>query len=58
MKRVVGQSATAASLGAVVAWFWNGMLPDFQMTPEVAGALGGIIGPVVAYLVSWLPQPQ
>ena len=58
MKKVVGQSAAAAPLAAVLAWAWNISFPEAQMPAEVAGAVGGIIGPVVAYMVSWLPHPN
>ena len=58
MKRITGSTATAASLAALVAWLWNGYVDDPKMTVEVAGAMGGFIGPIVAYLVSWLPRPQ
>ena len=58
MKKVVGQSAAGAPLAAVIAWAWNIHNPDMAMPAEVAGAVGGMIGPIVAYLVSWLPSPN
>jgi len=57
MKKVVGQASAAAPLAAVIAWAWNIKFPEAAMPAEVAGAIGGIIGPVVSYGVSWLPSP-
>ena len=58
MKKVIGQSAAAAPLAAVLAWAWNMSVPESPMPAEVAGAMGGLVGPMVAYLVSWLPHPN
>ena len=58
MKRITGQGVAAAPVGAIVAWLWNGFIPNLQMTPEVAAALSPLIGVVLAYLVSWLPHPS
>lgn len=55
---VKGQAVAAAPLAAIIAWAWNGSFPDMQMTVEVAGAMGGVVGPAVAWLVSWLPAPK
>lgn len=57
MKKVQGQMAAAAPLTALIAWAWNGSFPDMQMSVEVAGAMGGIVGPIVAWAVSWIPKP-
>ena len=57
-KKVIGQSSGGAAVGTLVAWSWNGLFPDYQMTAEVAGSLGGLLGPPIAYMVSWLPQPK
>ena len=58
MTRVVGQSAAGAPFAAVLAWAWNMSFPDMQMPAEVAAPLGGLVGPIIAYLVSWLPSPN
>ncbi len=58
MKRVAGQTAGGAAVAAMIAWLWNGFVGEPAMTAEVAGAMGGLVGPVVAYLVSWLPDPD
>lgn len=57
-KKVVGQSAGGASLAAIIAFLWNGYIREPAMTAEVAGALGGLVGPLVAYLASWAPHPE
>ncbi|HEB79664.1 MAG TPA: hypothetical protein ENI79_04230 [Rhodospirillales bacterium] len=58
MKKVIGQAAAASPISAFLAWVWNSYNPEHQMPAEVAGALGGLVGPAVAYLVSWLPHPH
>lgn len=55
--RIVGQTATGASVAALIAWGWNIKWPGALMTPEVAAALGATIGPIIKYGVSWLPRP-
>ena len=59
--RVKGSASVSGAVGAaVIAWTWNGFVPESfpQMGPEVAAAMGALVGPVVAYLVSWLPHPH
>ena len=58
MKKITGNAAIAAPVGAVLAWAWNGFVIEPQMSPEVAAALSPIIGVALAYLVSWLPHPN
>lgn len=58
MKKVVGQAGAAAPIASVIAWAWNISFPQAQMPAEVAGAIGGVVGPIVAYGVSWLPSPN
>ena len=58
MKRIVGNAGLAAPAGALIAWLWNGFIGTPEMTAEVAATIGGLIGPVIAYLVSWLPAPE
>ena len=55
--RVKGQIAAGAAFAVVIAWGWNEAFPEALMPGEVGAALGAIVGPVVAYLVSWLPMP-
>ncbi len=57
-KRIVGQTAAGAPVGALVAWAWNGTFPEMQMGVEIAAALGGILGPMIKYVVSFLPHPN
>lgn len=57
MKRVAGHAGTSAPVAALIAWLWNAYNPEHQMPAEVAGAIGGLVGPVVAYIVSWVPKP-
>lgn len=57
-KKVQGQIAAAAPLAGLIAWGWNLNFPEAQMTVEIAGMLGGIVGPVVAWFVSWVPHPH
>lgn len=53
----VGVTASSSSgAGAVVAWLWNVFLPEHQMPPEVAAAVGGLLAPIIAYFVSWFPR--
>ena len=56
-KRVIGQVGIGAPVAAVAAWAWNGYFPEFQMPAPVAAAVGGLIGPVIAWAVSWAPSP-
>ncbi len=64
MKKAITGSTIAAPLAAVIAWAWNGWVPDPQMSVEVAASVGAliggllntVIGPVIDYLVSWLPR--
>ena len=51
-KRVTGNLAAAASLGVIVVWAWNGLVPEYQMTAEVGVSVGAVLGVVVAYGVS------
>lgn len=55
-KKVLGQSAIGAPVAAVAAWLWNGSFPEFQMPAEVAAAVGGLLGPIISWAVSWLPR--
>jgi len=57
-KKIVGQTAAGAGVASVTAWVWNINYPESQMPAEVAAALGGVIGPAIKYLVSWLPHPD
>lgn len=56
--KITGSSIAAAPLGAVVAWAWNGFVGEPAMTVEVSAVIAGLLGVVVAYLVSWLPKPR
>ncbi len=56
--KITGQTAAGASVAALIAWYWNLQSPEMMMTPEVAAALGATIGPVIKYIVSWLPHPN
>ena len=58
MKKVVGNTAAATPLAAVVAWGWNILYPETPMSAEVAVSLAGLLGIAVAYAVSWLPHPE
>ena len=57
--RVKGSANVSGAVGAsVIAWAWNGFVGEPKIGPEVAAAMGALVGPVVAYLVSWLPHPH
>ena len=57
--RVKGSASVSGAVGAaVIAWLWNGFVGTPEMGPEVAAAMGALVGPIVAYLVSWLPHPH
>ena len=58
MKKITGNAAIAAPVGAVLAWAWNGFISEPQMSAEVAAALSPLVGAALAYLVSWLPHPN
>lgn len=58
MRKINASPAIAGSLTALIAWLWNGYVPEPKMTPEVAGAMGALVGHVVAYAVGWLPTPN
>ena len=55
--RVAASSIISGGSAGLVAWLWNGFVVAPQMPAEVAAILAGLLGPVVAYLVSWLPRP-
>lgn len=55
--KVKGQAMAAAPLAVVVVWAWNAYFPETQMPAEVGGALGAVIGPLAAWIVSWAPTP-
>ena len=57
-KKIIGQASGAAGAGVIVAFLWNIILPNHQMPAEVAASLGGLLGPVIAYAVSWVPRPE
>jgi uncharacterized membrane protein YccC len=54
--RVTGNAMAGGGVGAVLAWGWNGLFPDYQMPAEVAAALAPLVGAVVAWAVSWVPK--
>lgn len=56
-QKIVATSVAASPIGAVAAWAWNGVSPDYPMTPEVAAAMSPLLGAALAYLASWLPKP-
>lgn len=60
LPKVVPNSMLAGGgIGALVAWAWNGIFPEYPMTAEVAAVAGAtVIGPIVAYIVSWVPKPE
>lgn len=45
-------------IGVIVSWLWNWGFPDYPMTGEVAAAVGGVSGPILAYATQWLPRPD
>lgn len=57
--RIKGSATVSGAVGAaVIAWAWNGFVGEPKMGPEVAASMGALVGPVVAYAVSWLPHPH
>ena len=58
LPKVAANSVLSGTAAGVVAWLWNGFVAEPQMPAEVAGALAGLLGPVLAYLISWLPRPH
>lgn len=56
--KITGQTAAGAAVAAVATWAWNVTHPEMMMPGEVAAALGGVIGPALKYVVSWLPHPN
>ncbi len=57
--KVKASSAVAgAGAGALIAWLWNGFVVEPAMPAEVAAVVGGMAGPVIRWLVAWLPEPQ
>lgn len=57
--KVVGSTMAGGGVAAVIAWAWNGAFPEYPMTVEVAAVVGTtIVGPAVAWAVSWLPKPH
>lgn len=58
LPKVAADSLLAGSSAGAVAWLWNGFVGEPQMPAEVAGLLAGLLGPVIGYLISWLPRPR
>ena len=56
--KITGQTTAGATVASVLTWAWNIKNPDMLMTPEVAAASGALLGPVMKYIVSWLPDPN
>ena len=57
LSKVAASSVLSGTSAGLVAWLWNGFVGEPKMPAEVAGVLAGLLGPVIAYLVSWLPRP-
>lgn len=47
-------SQTAASVGSgvLIAWAWNGAVPEMPMPAEVAAVVGAVVAPVYDVLVA------
>jgi hypothetical protein len=56
-KKVIGQASGSSVAAGFIVWYWNGTHPEMPITAELAGGMGALVGPVLAYLVSWLPTP-
>ena len=57
MNKVVANAGTAAPVAVVVAWSWQQFM-GVPMSPEVAAALGGLLGPVMVWILAWLPKAK
>lgn len=40
-------SGAGVGVSVAIAWAWNSWNPDMEMPPEVAAAIGAVIGPMV-----------
>ncbi len=47
-----------AGVGVIVAWAWNGLVPDYQMSAEVAIPAAVVLGRIIRYLAAFLPDPH
>ena len=47
-----------AGVGVLVAWGWNGFVPGYEMPAEVAIPAAVVLGRIIRWLVSWIPDPH
>ena len=45
-----------APLASVLAWLWGVLYPETPMPPEVAAALGGLIGTIASFVAAWFAR--
>lgn len=45
-------------VGVLVAWGWNGLMPDYQMDATVGIPAAILVGRVIRYAAAWLPDPH
>lgn len=51
-------TVAASGAGALVAFLWNWQVPSYPMDAVVAAAAAPLLGHVIRWAVSWLPEPS
>jgi len=49
-----GGGLGGGGIGLLIVWAWNGLNPDYPMSPEVGGAVGGLFGGYLAPIATAL----
>ena len=53
----VNPEIAGTGIGVIVAFAWNGLVPEYQMPAPVALASAPLLGRMIRWAVAWLPEP-
>ncbi len=51
MRRTAGLGAGGLCIGPILIFLWNTFMPENQLPPEVAAAVGGLCGTLMGLLI-------